>query len=78
MAPDKWAHALVYGVLAALIYRSTSHKWVALGLSTAYGIAMEVVQYAFFPGRYFEIWDALANFMGAIAAIYIMRKFFNS
>jgi len=77
-APDKWAHALVYGILAMLIYCSTGHKWAAPGLSTAYGIIMEVVQYAFFPGRYFEIWDALANFIGAIAATWIMYKFFNS
>lgn len=47
----------------------------ALIISTTYGIGMEVVQYTFFPGRYFEFWDIVANISGAFAGVILFRKF---
>jgi len=34
---------------------------------------MEVVQYAFFPDRYFEFWDIVANIIGALAALLLLK-----
>lgn len=38
-----------------------------------YGIALEVVQYVFFPNRYFEWWDAIANVSGVLIGTLIFR-----
>lgn len=78
LAPDKWAHAFVYGVLAYLAYRVVKQQRGALLLSALYGLGMEVIQFAFFPGRYFEIWDVAANVVGAVITIWLINKFFHS
>ena len=81
MTPDKFGHAAVYGVLTVGVYYSLRpyiksiirNRWLAFGIASIYGIAMEVVQYAFFPGRYFEIWDIVANIIGAFAALLLLK-----
>jgi VanZ family protein len=77
MTPDKFGHAFVYGVLAIGLYQSFSgaqKKAVYAGLwATGYGITMELVQYGFFPGRYFELWDIVANISGVFAALLIWK-----
>lgn len=50
-------------------------SWLMVGGMVAYGILLEIVQFRFFPGRYFEWWDMLANLVGAISAKGI--NFFN-
>ena len=79
LAPDKIGHAVFYGILVILILwgfgqqapLSQKIAWgVVLGAS-AYGIGMEVIQYAFFPGRYFEVLDIIANIIGTIAGLII-------
>ena len=82
-APDKWAHALVYGLLAYGIWRALlktgstypAYRTSAL-LAGFYGILIEVVQYAFFPGRYFELLDIVANIIGILGALMICKLFF--
>ncbi|MEM0991612.1 MAG: VanZ family protein [Bacteroidota bacterium] len=76
IAWDKLAHAFVYLVLCYLIYHNliqkTSKKRAkvyALTLSIGYGILMEIVQYSFFPNRYFEFLDIFANIVGSILSI---------
>jgi VanZ family protein len=70
---DKWAHATAYGVLAVLLViarRTRSPVMLsALTLTSAgYGAAVEVVQ-LWFPARSFSPADALANVLGAAAAV---------
>lgn len=81
---DKWAHAVVYGVLAWLLCRSLSRYYPpgfpvsgrTFILAAGYGISLEVIQYLFFPGRYFELGDVIANIFGILVAIFL-RKLFN-
>jgi VanZ family protein len=79
MAPDKLAHAFVYGVLVWLGLRAfrrvQPERTVSLmrgaGMFTfasGWGALMEYVQGAFFPGRMFEFDDMIANAAGAAAA----------
>jgi VanZ family protein len=84
-SPDKWAHATVYALLATGLWYSTTgimtsehnRYGLAFGIAAGYGIGMEIVQYSFFPARYFEVWDIVANIIGAFGALVILRKFFN-
>ncbi len=85
-SPDKVGHAVVYGIFTILLLRGfpvasrcMSKVLVSVALlSGAYGIAMEVMQYAFFPGRYFEVLDIIANIIGTIAGLIIYCKYFIS
>lgn len=82
-SPDKWGHAIVYGILSVLILwgfakiGKTGSPFVFWGFSIAagYGIAMELMQYTFFPGRYFEVLDIIANIIGSIIGLVLFRKF---
>jgi VanZ family protein len=75
---DKLAHAVVYGVLMFLILfglakargrkPGLSEGLYALLLAGGYGALMELVQYKFIPGRFYEIDDMLANLSGAAVA----------
>jgi len=84
LAADKLVHAVVYGVLTWLLLRGWSHsslrsagwreRWAAFLFSTAYGVLMEWVQYAFIPGRFYEFDDMLANAAGAAVGAVFLRK----
>jgi len=37
---------------------------------------MEILQFAFFPGRYFEWSDIIANALGALAGMILIKKLF--
>lgn len=80
LTSDKLAHAFFYGVFAWLMLRgyrrSAKNGWnlptaacVFCALSSIYGALMEVFQYVFIPGRYFELGDMLANTFGAIVGV---------
>ncbi|RMF02847.1 MAG: hypothetical protein D6772_02950 [Bacteroidetes bacterium] len=83
MTPDKFGHLGVYAILAALASLSLHHaghpfeKWkTGVAMATAlYGIVLEIVQYSFFPGRYFEFWDIVANIIGVFAGMLLVKKF---
>lgn len=85
IAADKLVHAIVYGILVWLSLRGWSRatgravgwraRWAAFAFSTAYGVFMEWVQYAFIPGRFYEYDDMLANALGAVlAAVFFGKK----
>jgi VanZ family protein len=69
---DKYGHVLAYAALSLAVHRALAASyglrgWLVLasvGLSVAYGVALEIVQY-FVPPRQAEIADALANTIGA-------------
>ena len=74
---DAVAHAVAYGVLAALLLRglaggalrrvSVEAAWLAVALATLYGLTDEVHQ-RFVPGRTAEVADLIADAAGATAA----------
>jgi len=82
--PDKLAHLFVYGVLVYLALRALKSvekltMQTIIGtviLSALYGLSLEYIQKAFFPGRYFEWGDALANSLGSILG-WIIFSYFN-
>lgn len=81
--PDKLAHAFVYLSLTFLIAWGFYQKkqlnrktiFLALFISIFYGILLEIVQYGFFPDRYFELLDIIANIIGSILSL-VLIKFF--
>jgi VanZ family protein len=83
LAPDKLAHAAVYFILTVLIFYglhrldllSRNTIIFAILISSGYGILMEVIQYSFFPNRYFELLDIIANIIGSIGSLLILKYF---
>lgn len=76
-SPDKIGHLAAYGLLAWLIFRGLKltgqyhFKKIALTIIgvSFYGITLEIVQWAFFPNRFFEVWDMVANITGACLSL---------
>lgn len=82
LEPDKLAHAAAYFVLAALLSFGFGKRlgawqmrwvWVAALISSIYGIGMEIVQFTFFPNRYFEVYDIIANIIGALVCVLVCK-----
>lgn len=84
---DKLAHLVVYGILTALFLWGKLKKegsnnlvqsdWlIAILVSSFYGIGMEILQYAFFPNRYFEYLDIFANIIGSFLGVLIFKHYF--
>ena len=82
---DKLAHAAAYGLLVWLClfglyrYKILDRAPTRLGvlvflLASVYGAFMEVVQYAYFPNRHFELDDMLANTAGAAIGWWLFSK----
>ncbi len=73
---DKLGHAAAYALLTWLLFKGVkaaknrSANWkeatVIFCLAAGYGVLMEFVQGTFFPYRFFEIDDMLANGIGAL------------
>ena len=82
-SPDKLGHLVAYGILgwlslSALSKNKTHPKsavFLALLAVTIYGVVLEFVQWAFFPNRFFEVWDMVANFLGVLLS-YFAHRFF--
>jgi len=74
LAPDKLAHAIVYGVFCFLAIRAYSsenqvllkHLVLAVLITSGYGVLMELIQGNFFPHRFFEVPDIIANIIGSL------------
>ena len=83
LAVDKLGHLIFYGILTYLIglgFYKTKNQFInkktlfiSLIISTCYGICMELMQYSFFPNRYFEILDIIANISGSIVGILFFK-----
>lgn len=84
---DKLGHAIVYAVLTVLILRAhlinNQYKLLATNIlvtsvviSSVYGVLMEIMQWGFFPHRYFEVTDIIANIIGSILGIIAFKYFF--
>jgi VanZ family protein len=69
---DKYAHFLVYGLLATLVYRARRGKrgaaWMAIAAASVYGVTDEWHQ-SFVPGRSTELADWISDTLGAALAV---------
>jgi VanZ family protein len=88
IAPDKLGHLMAYGLLSILIvWKNIKNQeklsrnlfLIVLIVSSSYGILMEIMQYLFFPNRYFEYGDMIANLLGSFfglltVQIYCLNK----
>jgi len=83
VSPDKLAHAAAYFVFCSTLVFGWHHSGrvvsstLKLGLlvSVGYGILMEILQYSFFPHRYFEVWDIVANIIGSVSSVLVSYFF---
>lgn len=76
---DKIGHAGAYAILVWLLLwgiwktknreATGGEKFLVFALAAGYGAFMEWVQGTFFPGRFFEYDDMLANAAGALLAM---------
>lgn len=75
---DKIYHTLAYSIFVILIYNCLSFKnqyyrmFTAGALVVVYGIVIEVLQYALTTYRTFDVYDILANAIGASLAIALL------
>lgn len=76
---DKVIHLLVFGLIATSIYRVANPHWpegkrafLAIGLTALFGMADELHQ-SFTPGRMMDFADWMADFFGAVIAVYVYR-----
>ena len=68
---DKWQHGLAFALLCTLAFAAYSRqKWwkVVLGM-LAYGVLIELSQWAFGAGRQADFWDVIADSVGICAAL---------
>lgn len=83
ISTDKVGHLAAYGLLNWLVLRalkrtgmlSSKAIWAAIILVSAYGVLLEFVQWAFFPYRFFELWDMIANITGAVLSYFAFNLF---
>lgn len=80
---DKWRHFLAYGALAnGLAYATAGwdrptrqHVAIVVGATVLYGLGIEGAQ-ALTPYRYFSLFDAYANALGALFVVpwFLLRE----
>ena len=84
ISPDKVGHFVAYAVLTFLVLVGFSKEgqvtrpkiiWTIL-LCTLYGVLLEIIQYTFYPDRYFEVEDAVANFVGTGGGYLLFRSLY--
>lgn len=82
---DKWQHCFAYFFLIASfmyafkkvnILSSRTSIYLLIG-GSLYGLLLELAQYSFFPNRYFEWIDALANVLGVILGFLVFKLIFS-
>ncbi|MBK7871574.1 MAG: VanZ family protein [Saprospiraceae bacterium] len=83
ISTDKLAHAAAYLVFCTLMMYGLRRNKVAfsnaalvsVAMGSTYGVLMEVLQYSFFPYRYFEVWDIVANIIGSLISVLVSYFF---
>lgn len=80
--PDKVAHIIAYLGLSLTLgwgYLKQNQQvtkkafLMLLIIGSAYGILMEIMQYLFFPNRYFDVGDMIANIIGSFFGLLLIR-----
>ncbi len=80
---DKMEHAFAYfALITSLLFGFhrigflNSRIWLALiAFCSLYGMGLEWIQYTFFPNRYFEWLDVVANVTGVFLGSLVFRLF---
>lgn len=78
---DKFVHIFLFGVqtwfLAWGFWKNNvpTYGFWSVGLSVVFGIAIEIIQPSF--GRSADIWDALADSLGAGLAFFLFTQIFS-
>jgi VanZ family protein len=81
LKPDKIVHLVLFGVLSFLLIKGmtgnefkslwTSYpKPVSIILSSIYGVVIEFLQEYFFVGRHGDVYDAIADSVGAFMGLW--------
>jgi VanZ family protein len=76
---DKIYHAIAYFLLTLLVFnycnvkRFKSSLVISAIVTIVYGIIIEVLQYVITTYRTFDIYDAIANTLGAILAVIMLK-----
>lgn len=69
---DKFVHAGLYAVLAALLYLAGLSSILAVVVAGLYGVTDEFHQ-MFVPGREPDLLDLLADLVGAVIGVWLIR-----
>jgi VanZ family protein len=83
---DKIEHGFAYAVLAVcflLAFKKTNtytrHRVIGLlTMAPLYGVAIEIIQFTFFPDRFFEWRDALANTLGVMFGYLLFKVLYRN
>jgi len=78
IGPDKFVHLFIFGTLSFLVffdlrvqYHAHKNRWIiviaVLGITVAYALLTEILQATVFIGRDGNVYDFLANTVGAVA-----------
>lgn len=78
---DKFAHMAVFAILYllhAMSERSSGKMkktyWGFAFFCILYGIALELLQSVMYLGRHFDVLDIIANIIGLLVAVLVVRK----
>jgi len=86
LSPDKVVHLFIFGTLSFLILFGYRHKyaenkkkklvWTSIVITILYGALTEILQYYVFIGRSGNIYDALADMIGAFIGWFVFVLIF--
>tara|TARA_Y100001960_G_C14664817_1_gene822734 strand:+ start:970 stop:1320 length:351 start_codon:yes stop_codon:yes gene_type:complete len=65
---DKIVHALVFGIFAIFLFFATRRTWLAITIASLYGATDEWHQ-IYVDGRIADLWDWVADIVGAITGV---------
>lgn len=75
---DKLVHFIFFFIFYLFWFgyfpESSRTKWGLIIISAIYGFALEFYQIYFVPGRSFDVWDGVADTVGAAVAWLLVRK----
>jgi len=74
---DKVVHFIFFLVFYVLWFvvgrRKDKYSWFIVVLCVVYGYALEVYQLWFVEGRSFDVWDGVADTLGGLAGLFLVR-----
>lgn len=77
---DKVVHLVFFSIFAFLwlhyFKKNQKSLIIIIALGFIYGLAIEYYQMYFVPGRSWDIWDALADGLGACIGAFLYRRYF--
>ena len=84
---DKFGHLVIYAIFSVLmlfgVFKARNkvpnnpNAILVVSICSVYGVLMELMQFTFFPGRYFEVLDIIANIIGSIVGLLVFKYIIN-